>query len=89
MIVYLIVNRRLNPPTIEDLKAEIRRTESKTTTALNLAEYIEKKGDKQWVDPLIDEVGPWAMIQLADLANLVEVLQKYVLTSQRFPSLRC
>jgi hypothetical protein len=45
-------------------------------TALSLAEFIEKKGDEQWLDPLIEEIGPWLLIQLSDLANLMEILRK-------------
>jgi hypothetical protein len=41
-----------------------------------LAEFIEKEGDQRWVDPLIERVGPWLLVQLSDLANLMEVLRK-------------
>jgi hypothetical protein len=45
-------------------------------TALTLSEFIEKRGDQHWVDPLIEDVGPWMMVQLADLADLMETLRK-------------
>lgn len=45
---------------------------------MTLSEFVEKKGDQNWVDPLLEEVGPWLMIQLADLANLMETLRKLV-----------
>ena len=43
---------------------------------MTLSEFIKKKDDQSWVDPLIEEVGPWLLIQLADLANLRETLRK-------------
>ena len=76
--IYLIIHRKAYPPDIEDLRKDIIRTEDINETALTLAEFIEKEGDQRWVDPLIEQVGPWLLVQLGDLANLMEVLRKYV-----------
>jgi hypothetical protein len=70
------VHRKVHPPNIEDLRRDIIRTEDINETALTLAEFIEKEGDQRWVDPLIEQVGPWLLVQLSDLANLMEVLRK-------------
>jgi hypothetical protein len=72
----VIVHRKVHPPNIEDLRRDIIRTEDINKTALTLAEFIEKEGDQRWVDPLIEQVGPWLLVQLSDLANLMEVLRK-------------
>lgn len=70
------MHRKVHPPNIEDLRRDIIRTEDINETALTLAEFIEKEGDQRWVDPLIEQVGPWLLVQLSDLANLMEVLRK-------------
>lgn len=75
-IIYLIVQRHTHAPTIEDVRRDIIRTEDLNETALTIGEFIEKEGDQRWVDPLIETVGPWALVQLSDLANLMEVLRK-------------
>ena len=46
--------------------------------ALTLTEQIEKWGAKGWVEPMIEELGPWLLLQLGDVANLLEELLKYV-----------
>lgn len=74
--IYLIAHRKIHPPTVDDLRKEIMRTENVNEIALTLAEFIEKKGDENWVGPMIDTVGPWAMVQLADAANFMEILRK-------------
>lgn len=75
-MIYFILHRRFRPPSIEDLRKDIKRVEDLTETAMTLPEFIEKKGDQIWVDPLIEEAGPWLLIQLADLANLMETWRK-------------
>ena len=56
------------------------RIEDATKTAMTLSEFVEKRGDEAWVNSLIEQLGPWMFIQLADTANTMEVLRKYVLT---------
>jgi hypothetical protein len=74
--MYFIFRRRFSPPKIEDLRGDLIRVESMEQTAMNLSEFIEKRGEEVWVDPLIEDVGPWLMVQLADLANLMETVRK-------------
>lgn len=76
-LLYLLIHRKVRSPTIEDLRKDIKRTEDVNETALTLSEFIAKKGDKEWADPLIEKLGPWALVQLSDLANMMEVLRKY------------
>ena len=52
------------------------RTEDSLVTALNLSEQIEKRGDHGWMEPLIEEMGPWLLLQLGDMANFLEVVLK-------------
>ncbi len=47
-------------------------------TALSLTEYIVKMGDEKWADSLLEGLGPWAMIQLTDMANMFESVRKFV-----------
>jgi hypothetical protein len=61
---------------LEDLRNELKRTEDTQQTALTFTEFIEKKGDEQWADKLLQDLGPWLMVQLCDAANFFEVLLK-------------
>lgn len=76
-MVYLILNRKIHEPTLNDLREDVKRTEDRNETALSITEFMEKEGDEGWVDELIRVVGPWIMVQLADLANLMEVLRNF------------
>jgi len=61
---------------MEDIRQDIERTEDRQQTALTLTEYIQKEGDEKWADKILEDLGPWLMIQLADLANFFESLRK-------------
>lgn len=43
---------------------------------MSLSELIVKRGDEIWFDELVKDLGPWFMVQLADLANFFESLRK-------------
>ncbi|OSS53084.1 hypothetical protein B5807_02035 [Epicoccum nigrum] len=75
--VYRVIERREHGNTIEDLREDIVHREDQRTTALSLTELIVKEGDENWSDDLVNELGPWFMIQLADLANLCESLRNF------------
>ena len=63
---------------MDDLHEDIKHREDVNRTALSLTEFIEKEGDEKWADDLLEGLGPWLMIQLADFANLFETVRKYV-----------
>ncbi|KAF2743486.1 hypothetical protein M011DRAFT_471419 [Sporormia fimetaria CBS 119925] len=75
--IYLVAERRLHGRTIEDLRADIQRTEDTNKTAYSISELIEKRGDEHWADEAIEKLGPWAMVQLADAANALEVVRNF------------
>ncbi|KAL6706388.1 hypothetical protein ACN47E_005494 [Coniothyrium glycines] len=76
-VIYIVVERRVNGVTIEALREDIKHTEDVHATALSLTEFIEKKGEDQWADEIMQDLGPWLMIQLADLANFFESLRNF------------
>ncbi|KAF2658499.1 hypothetical protein K491DRAFT_652742 [Lophiostoma macrostomum CBS 122681] len=76
-IVYFVIQRRFHKMTLEDLRNDLKRTEDVHETAMTFSEFIEKKGDEQWADKLIQDLGPWLMVQLCDMANFFEVLLNF------------
>jgi len=77
-LVYLVAERRIHGVSIEDLREDIKHTEDQHKTALSITEFIEKKGDEEWADGILQDLGPWLMVQLADAANFFETTRKYV-----------
>ena len=76
IIMYLVVKRRFYGNSIDDLRKDIRHREDVERTSLTLTELIEKKGDEEWADELLQSLGPWLMVQLADMANFFESVRK-------------
>ena len=62
---------------LKDLRQDIEHRENQQATALSLAEFIAKRGDENWADDVVQVLGPWLMIQLADLANFFESIRNF------------
>lgn len=39
-------------------------------------ELIDKHGSHDWLEPLIEQMGPYVQLQLGDMANMLEVFSK-------------
>lgn len=74
--MYLVIERRAHGNTMQDLRKDIEHREDQRLTALSLTELIVKEGDENWTDDLVEDLGPWLMVQLADLANFFESTRK-------------
>lgn len=77
-IIVQVLRRRRDAQTVEKLRGDIMRTEDPTVTAATLTEQIEKRGEHGWIEPLIEAMGTWMLMQLGDMASLLEVILKYV-----------
>ncbi|KAF2440804.1 hypothetical protein P171DRAFT_500312 [Karstenula rhodostoma CBS 690.94] len=75
--MYLVFQRRTHGNTLEDLREDIKHREDQHRVALSLTELIVKEGDKNWSDKIVEDLGPWLMVQLADLANFFESLRSF------------
>lgn len=49
----------------------------KSTSAFMFGEIINRHGSGDWIEPALDEIGPWAQIQLSDLADLFEIITNF------------
>ncbi|CBX97692.1 predicted protein [Plenodomus lingam JN3] len=76
-LVYIVAERKIHGVSIEDLREDVKHTEDQRRTALSITEFIEKKGDEHWADNILQELGPWLMIQLADAANFFETIRNF------------
>lgn len=76
-LLYLVVERRVHENTLENLREDIKHREDQQATALSLAEFIVKRGDENWADDIVEVIGPWLMVQLADLANFFESIRNF------------
>ncbi len=74
--MFFVLRRHLYPPSVEDLRENIKRSEDIEQTATNLTQLIEQHGSRGWVDALIKELGPRSLLALADLADTLEIIRK-------------
>lgn len=74
--VFLVVRRHINPPSLEDLRRSIKRSEDIDQTATNFTQLIEQHGSRGWVDALIRDLGPRSLLQIEDMADTLEILRK-------------
>lgn len=74
--MWLVLRRHFYPPTVEDLRENIKRSEDVEQTATNLTQLIEQHGSRGWVDALIKELGPRSLLALADTADTLEIMRK-------------
>ncbi|KAL8772839.1 MAG: hypothetical protein Q9209_002184 [Squamulea sp. 1 TL-2023] len=75
-LIAQVLRRRFQKPSVEKLRQDVKRTEDSLSTAHTLSEQIEKRGAQSWIDPLIEDMGDWLLLQLGDMANLLEILLK-------------
>lgn len=74
--MWLVLRRHLYPPSAEDLRENIKRSEDVEQTATNLTQLIEQYGSRGWVDALIKELGPRSLVALTDMADTLEIMRK-------------
>ena len=49
----------------------------RATEAVRFNQLIEKNGTDSWLATLAEDLGPWAQIQLGDIASLLEVMNNF------------
>lgn len=76
--MYQVIHHHFYGNTLEDIRADLKRTEDLHQTALSLTEFIEKEGNELWTEKILQDLGPWLMVQLCDAANMLEVMRKSV-----------
>ena len=74
--MFIVIKNRYYPTSVRSLRESARRTIDRVGTASDLGELIDKHGREDWLDPLIDELGPYIQLQVGDIANMLEVFMK-------------
>jgi hypothetical protein len=76
-IIYTVTRNKYHPSSIESVRHSMKRGVDREANAQAWGEVVEKHGRKEWVEPLLDQVGPHLQLQLGDLADLLEVLANF------------
>lgn len=65
------------PSSVTELREGIERSMDRGATTLKVGELMDKHGSDDWLEPLMDELGPFLQVQIADLANLFEAAYNF------------
>ncbi|ATZ48696.1 hypothetical protein BCIN_03g08810 [Botrytis cinerea B05.10] len=77
-IVYATAKNYYCPSSVSALRDEFSRNINRGATALKAGELMDQHGNKDWLGPLLDKLGPYLQLQIADLANLLEVYDSFI-----------
>lgn len=77
-IIYIVVKNRYFPTSPESIRESMRRALDSRDTAFRFSELVDRHGRKDWLEPVIDSLGPQIQLQLSDMANMLEVFSKCV-----------
>ena len=76
-ILYYTIRNRFYPSSMKHLRAALQRSADRESAAFQFGEFIDRHGRDLWLDPLIEQVGPYVQLQLGDIANILEVLSNF------------
>ena len=75
----MVIKNRYASSSVEALRTSMRRVNDQRSDVYKLGELMDKHGKKHWLEPLLDELGPFVQLQLNDMADMLEVFAKYVI----------
>ena len=71
-----MVKNRYAPTSVESLRESMHRALESRGTASRFGELIDKHGRNDWLEPVVEHLGPYIQLQLGDMANMLEVFSK-------------
>jgi len=75
-IVYIVLNNQYNRKNVDGMRDSYERAANNEST-LRFNELIQKHGSENWIDPLLEEVGPLIQLQLSDTVDFLEILNNF------------
>jgi hypothetical protein len=65
------------PTPVEELRNSMKRSLDHGATAFKIGKLVDQHGSKEWLEPLLDEIGPYIQVQIIDIANFFEVVYNF------------
>ncbi|OAL38036.1 hypothetical protein AYO20_02488 [Fonsecaea nubica] len=76
-IIYSTLRNRFRPRSVQAVRDSVSRAFDREARVQAWGELIQRHGQHDWLEPLLDEVGPTIQLQLGDLANFLEILLNF------------
>lgn len=71
-----MLKNRYFPTSAESVRESMQRALDSSRSASKFGELIDKHGRHDWLEPLMEQLGPHVQLQLGDMANMLEVFSK-------------
>lgn len=75
-IIFSAVRNYYYPASLSELRASIKRTIDREATAFKAGE-MDKHGNRDWLGPLVEKMGPVIQVQIVDFANILEAAYNF------------
>ncbi|KAL9128615.1 MAG: hypothetical protein Q9217_002749 [Psora testacea] len=76
-ILYIVLKNWYYPTNAESLRGSMERAHDSRSKAYKFGELIDKHGRHNWLEPVMNDLGPSIQVQLGDLANMLEVFSNF------------
>jgi hypothetical protein len=76
-IIFTVLKNKYYPTSVESVRHSMKRGIDREAHAQAWGELVEQHGHKGWIEPLLDELGPYIQLQLGDLTDLLEILTNF------------
>lgn len=73
-ILYSTIRSKFQPTSVERIRESVTRAFDRGTKVQAWGELLQQHGKQDWIEPLLDDLGPIIQRQLGDLADFLEVL---------------
>lgn len=71
-----MLKNRYAPESVESLRDSVQKNLDSRSTASKFGELVDKHGRNDWLEPVMEHMGPFIQLQLGDMANMLEVFSK-------------
>ncbi|KAL3417389.1 hypothetical protein PVAG01_11389 [Phlyctema vagabunda] len=85
-VIYMAVKNYYYPSSVQSLRDGIQRSLDRGATAFKIGELMDKHGNNDWLEPLMDDLGPYIQLQVADLASILEICYNFYQFESPFAS---
>ncbi|KEF54820.1 uncharacterized protein A1O9_09262 [Exophiala aquamarina CBS 119918] len=76
-IIYSSIRSKLQPSSVERIRESVARSFDREKRVQAWGELLQQHGKQNWIEPLLDDLGPHIQRQLGDLADFLEILTNF------------